>query len=83
MKKITAPITAVKRRGATEKQVMPSTAYLNSDENFHEVLPSWRSTVLKDIHLVSKPTHEKMPFEKRWTSLSSRIESTIWRVIMR
>ena len=40
MKKITAPITAVKRSGATEKQVMPSIAYLNREENFQVVLPS-------------------------------------------
>ena len=53
------------------------------EENFHVVVPSCRSTVLKVIHLVSKPTQENMPLEKRCTSLSSRMESTIWRVIMR
>ena len=77
MKKITAPMTAVNLSGATEKQVIPSIAYLNSEENFHFVVPSSRSTVLNDIHLVLKPTHEKIPFEKRCTSLNSSTESTI------
>ena len=58
-----APMTAVNRSGVTEKQVIPSIAYLKSDENFHDDLPSSRSTVLKVIHFVLKPTHEKIPFE--------------------
>ena len=62
-KKIIAPITAVNRSGVTEKQVIPSIAYLKSEENFHEDLPSSLSTVLNVIHFVLKPTHENIPFE--------------------
>ena len=61
--KIIAPMTAVNLSGVTEKQVIPSIAYLNREENFHDDLPSSLSTVLKVIHFVSKPTHEKIPFE--------------------
>ena len=80
---MTKPSTAINRRGDTEKLVIPSSAYLNKLQKLHFVVPTVRSTFWYSTHLVSKPTQQNKPFEKRCFSHSLMMLSTIWRDMIR
>ena len=79
----TIPMTDARERGATENPVIPSREYRKSLRTDHFVSPAARSTFSYSSHFVSKPTHSKIPFEKRLYSLISSTASTILRLIRR
>ena len=77
------PIKTEKASGAVENAIIPSREYLKSFQKFQVVVPAARSVFSTGIYFVSKPTQEKIPFEKRLRSLIERIASTICLVIKR
>ena len=83
MQVISIPNQEAMFRGALEKLMMPSTAYLNSFQKLHLVVPAMRSTFSKGSHYVLKPTQPKMPLEKRLYSVMDRMASFMSLVISR
>ena len=69
--------------GIVVKPTIPSRAYLNNFQKDHFVSPAALSTFSYSRYYVSKPTHAKMPFEKRLTSLNDKTALTILEVIIR
>ena len=82
-KRNSIPITDAMDSGAVENATIPSREYKNNFQKDHFVLPATRSTFLYSSHFVRKPTHPKIPFEKRLYSPISRIASVICLVISR
>ena len=69
--------------GLVLNATMPSIEYEKSEKKLHFVSPATRSTFSYSSHSVLKPTHPKMPFEKRLYSLSEQIALTMRRVMRR
>ena len=67
--------------GTVENATIPSREYFKSFQKDHLVSPALLSTFSYSNHFVLKPTQLKIPLEKRLYSFTSRIASTIWRVI--
>ena len=78
-----SPMIDEKTSGTMEKPTIPLIEYLSSERKFHLLFPAARSTFSYEMQWVLNPTQEKMPLEKRLTSLSERTASTNRLVMQR
>lgn len=74
---ITIPAHDDKVNEIKEKLIIPSTTYLNKDQNHHFASPTIQSIFSLGYQCVLKPTHPKIPLEKWLYSSISTIASTI------